>query len=96
MTIENCNCFGETLERVKSKLMERIPEDATQVNFEWEGYSFFMDGKPHVPVNPKVLVEYRGVKRNGEPKANLTKDSVSIMARYCPFCGFDTKKDEEG
>ena len=60
------------------------------LKLEWSGYSFFFSGD-NVPVNPKVKIEYRGFKKNGDPKANLTKDEVTIIGRYCPFCGRDTK-----
>lgn len=86
-----CNCFAEKLVLITDHIKPKLPEKYTDLNIDWEGYSFFMDGKPHVPVNPKVRIEYRGFKRNGDPKVNLTKDSVSMMARYCPFCGEDTK-----
>lgn len=89
-----CNCFAEKLVLITNHIKPELPEKYTDLNIDWEGYSFFMDGKPHVPVNPKVRIEYRGFKRNGDPKVNLTKDSVSMMARYCPFCGEDTKAAE--
>ena len=90
-----CNCFDEKLVLIKAHIKPQLPEKHTDLNIEWEGYSFFTDGKPHVPVNPKVRIEYRGFKKNGDPKANLTKDSVSMLARYCPFCGEDTKADND-
>ena len=89
-----CNCFAEKLILITDHIKPKLPEKYTDLNIEWEGYSFFLDGKPHVPVNPKVRIEYRRFKRDGEPKVNLTKDSVSMLARYCPFCGEDTKADE--
>lgn len=86
-----CNCFDETLERVKTHIHDQLKEEVAEFKAEWEGYSFFLDGNDHVPVNPRVAYEYRGFKKNGSPRANMTRDTVSLMARYCPFCGIDTK-----
>lgn len=89
-----CKCFDEKLKLITDHVKGQLPEKHTDLNINWEGYSFFLDGKLHVPVNPRVRFEYRGFKKNGDPKANLTKDSLTMLARYCPFCGFDTKPDE--
>tara|TARA_R110000772_G_scaffold24212_4_gene64132 strand:- start:1079 stop:1558 length:480 start_codon:yes stop_codon:yes gene_type:complete len=89
-----CKCFEESLKRVKEHVFNKLDGTSFKdLKVDWVGYSYFLDGKPHVPVNPKVSIEYRGFKKNGDPKANLTKDDVTIMARYCPFCGEDTEAE---
>ena len=91
-----CNCFDEVLLKMKKKVFEKL--DGTpfkDLEVKWKDYSFFLDGKPHVPVNPKIKIEYRRFKKNKEPMVNLTKDEVSIIARFCPFCGEDTKESED-
>lgn len=89
-----CNCFEENLKKIKEHLTPQLPEQRKELEIKWVGYSFFLDGKSHVPVNPKISVEYRGFKKNGDPKVGLTKDTVTVVARYCPFCGEDTKEVE--
>ena len=86
-----CNCFKETLDKVKEHIKPQLPEKHSDLKVDWEGYSFILSGKPYIPVNPKINIEYRGFKKNGDPKSNLTKETMSIMARYCPFCGEDTE-----
>ena len=87
-----CNCFEKSLEQVKKHVLDHIGA-VTEFEAEWVGSSFFLDGKDHVPVNPKVKYEYRGLKKDKTPKANKTKDEITLMARYCPFCGIDTQAE---
>ncbi|HDY7638927.1 TPA: hypothetical protein RQK07_003323 [Vibrio vulnificus] len=84
--MSKCNCFSENLERIKEKVTAQLPEGATDLSVEWEGYSFFFSGD-HVPVNPRILIEYRKKKKDGTPAKNLTKDVVGMLCQYCPFCG---------
>lgn len=90
-----CDCFKEKLKLVTEHIKKDLTDfEKETFHSEWVGYSFFLDGKPHVPVNPKVAYEYKTKKRNGDVAKNLKKNDVSMLARYCPFCGEDTKKDE--
>ena len=92
MSDKMCKCFDGTLKRMKLHVIDKLDGvPFKDLEVDWVGYSFFLDGKPRVPVNPKIKIEYRGFKKNGDPKANLTKDEATIIARYCPFCGFDTQ-----
>ena len=87
-----CNCFEEKIKLIKEHVSKKLTEfEADNLKVEWEGYSFFMDGGDHIPVNPKVNIEYKTKKRNGDVAKSKKKDSVSMLARYCPFCGRDTK-----
>lgn len=89
-----CQCFDSSLTKVKEHVIKQLGNTPyTDLDVKWKDYSFILSGKPHVPVNPKVSIEYRGQKRNGDWKANLTKDECSIMARYCPFCGEDKQPE---
>lgn len=83
---DNCNCFSDQLNRVKKHVELRIPDGATELNFEWDGYSFIIGGD-YSPVNPKVNYSFRKKKNNGQPAKSLTKDSVSLLASYCCYCG---------
>lgn len=93
--MSKCNCFNEGLEKVKAHI-QKAAGDITEFSANWKDYSYFIDGGDHIPVNPKVEYEYRGVKKDGSAKARLTKDTISIFVRYCPFCGRDTKAEVEG
>jgi hypothetical protein len=93
--MSKCNCFDESLEKVKAHVQKSIGDNATEFSASWEGYSYFIDGGDHIPVNPKVNYQYRGVKRDGSAKTKLTKDTISIFVRFCPFCGRDTKEEVE-
>ncbi|NKF51395.1 hypothetical protein G3R49_12585 [Shewanella sp. WXL01] len=89
-----CNCFDENLARVTEHLKDRISGEFTEFEADWKDQSFFLDGKKHVPVNPKIKYSYRLKKKDGTPRANKTNHEVSMVARYCPFCGEDTQADE--
>ena len=85
--MSKCNCFEERLESVKPKIMAQIPTDAIDVDVEWENYSFFFGGGDYSPVNPQVKIEYRPLKKDKSPAKNLKKDTVSLLASHCCFCG---------
>ena len=90
-----CNCFKERLALIKEHVSKNLTEfEISTLSLEWKGYSFFMDGKDHIPVNPRVNIEYRTKKRNGDIAKSKKKDNVSMMARYCPYCGRDTKAED--
>ncbi|MBY7811632.1 hypothetical protein KW448_08230 [Vibrio fluvialis] len=89
-----CNCFSENLQKIKDKVIEKLPEGALDVNVEWEGYSFFFSGD-YVPVNPRISIEYRKAKKDGTPAKNLTKESVGMLCKYCPFCGRELGQDSK-
>jgi hypothetical protein len=90
-----CNCFEETLVKVKDHIKTQLPSNATEVEIDWDQRIFLLSGGDHAPVSPKLKVEYRGVKRNGEPNKNLTKDTVSMLASHCCFCGREYVKEEK-
>lgn len=86
MSNEKCNCFDDLLSRAKVELRKQVNDDVTEFDAKWINYSFFMSGD-HCPVNPKIELTYREIKRSGEPKANLTKKQISILCSHCPMCG---------
>jgi len=90
--MSKCDCFKETLSEVKEHLKEKqIPENATEFKASWEGASvIFADD--YVPVNPVIQYQYRKTKKDGSPAKNLTKETVSILCGYCPFCGRQIEK----
>jgi len=93
--MSGCKCFSNMLDKVKEQLMPQIPEGATEVDFRWQDATFFLDGGDYSPVNPKVQVKYRKPKKGGGHAKSVTKDSISILCTYCPFCGRKLDKDSE-
>ncbi|WP_138438548.1 hypothetical protein [Marinobacter alexandrii] len=94
MSDTKCNCFSEYLEKVKEKVSPQIPEGADEVSFVWQNRIFLVSGADYSPVNPRVEVEYRKPKKGGGFAKGMTRDTISIMANYCAFCG--RKYEKEG
>ncbi len=94
MNTNKCNCFDEMLNRYREKVKEAISQNATELEVDWEGYSYFFGGD-YSPVNPRLNVSYRDAKRNGEPCTRKTKDQVRILCNFCPFCGRKLAKNEK-
>lgn len=96
--MKKCECFPETLKIVEKSVVDQLQHRGTKhenISVNWEGYSYFLSGD-YCPVNPKVKVEYQGFKKNGDPMRNLTKDSITITAKFCPFCGRKHLQSESG
>ena len=91
--MSNCNCFKDRLKGVEPKILSQIPDGAIDIDIRWQNYSFFFGGGDYSPVNPKINIEYRAIKKNGAPAKNLKKSDVSIIADYCCFCGRKLDKD---
>lgn len=84
--MSKCNCFDENLERIKEQVIAHLPDGATDLRVEWKGRTFFFSGD-RLPVNPRVNIEYRKMKKDKTPAKHITRDSVGILCSYCPFCG---------
>ena len=82
-----CKCFGELIEKVKEHVKPTLPDGATDVSFDWHGAVFYLVEGDFPTISPRVDYSFRGIKKNGDPKANLTKDTLSVKAKYCCFCG---------
>lgn len=93
---ESCNCFDETLARVKEHIQEQLPDGATEFECEWQGRTYCLSSGEYAPVNPKLEYAFRKTKRNGEPAKNLTKSTVNITASHCCFCGRKYNRPEKG
>ncbi|MFV0511911.1 MAG: hypothetical protein ACK5M8_22060 [Shewanella algae] len=91
---KQCNCFQDLLEKVKSHLKDKIPEDATEFEANWENSALILSSGDYSSVNPRINYSYRKVKRDGTNAKSLTRNSVSVFCDYCPFCG--RKYEKEG
>lgn len=89
-----CNCFDDILDRMKSRVIQEIPEAEKTLDINWEGHAFFFSGD-YVPVNPKIVYSYQGKKKDGTPKAKRTKGETRIICSYCPFCGRELEKGDD-
>ena len=94
--MSKCKCFSEMLEKVKPQIEKAIPEGSADIDVSWQNLAFFPSGGDFAPVNPRVEVEYRKPKKGGGHAKNFTKDSVSILCNFCPFCGRKFEKSNGG
>lgn len=83
---KKCTCFSDTLARAKEHFKKQLQGEVTEFDAGWKDYSYFLSGD-FCPVNPSIELTYRELKRNGEPKTNLTKKLVKVTCTYCPMCG---------
>lgn len=90
-----CNCFEETLERLKEHIAPQIPQGAIDLKIDWDGRTFMLSKGEFAPTNPKVKIEYRAPKKGGGHAVNLKKDSVNITASHCCFCGNEYEREEK-
>ncbi|MCK4500238.1 hypothetical protein KAU11_07060 [Candidatus Babeliales bacterium] len=80
-----CNCFENTLERIRDKIKENIPTNAIEYECDWKGKVFRFDGG--LGIGLYVEYEYRNIKKDSTPYANKKRESNFIALSYCPFCG---------
>jgi hypothetical protein len=90
-----CNCFEEMLDKVKEHIAPKIPAGAIDVNIDWDGRTFVLSKGEYAPVNPKVKIEYRAPKKAGGHTVNLKKDTVTMTASYCCYCGNKYEREEK-
>lgn len=101
--MEICTCFKNTLTRLEEKIKEDLVENNvkyTDLKISWENEGYILGRHPdysadYSPVNPRIKVEFRGFKRNGDIKSNITKEMVPILASYCCYCGRKLNKDNK-
>ena len=92
--MSKCECFSKNLKMVKERVESKIPRDVSDLNVEWDNSSFFLGGDYSL-VNPKINVSYRAKKKNGTPAKNLTRDSFSLVADFCCYCGRKLDKSDK-
>lgn len=94
MSNKKCNCFSDTLDKMRLHIREQLPEGATEFSVDWKGVAIIF-GDDHVPVNPEIAYSYRAKRKNGIPAKNLTRKSFFVLCSYCPFCGRKLGEDEQ-
>lgn len=82
-----CDCFKEKIQLVKDKVGETLPEGIKNFEIRWNNEVWIIDGRDSSPVNPQVKYEYHLPKKGGGYRVNKTKKEVSLMAKFCCFCG---------
>lgn len=95
MSDSKCNCFSEYLEKVKEQVIPQIPEGSSEIHLDWQNRVFLISGADYSPVNPKVEIEYRKPKKGGGFAKGMTRDTVSVMMNFCPFCGRKYQKEKQ-
>lgn len=92
-----CNCFEDTLARISDHIKPQIPANATDFKIDWQGRAFMLSAGEYAPTNPKLEYSYQPMKKDGTPAKNRRKDTVSIIASHCCFCGekFDRPEKKE-
>ena len=86
-----CKCFVEHLKKVENeKVLPSIKGNTSDFKINWVNEVFFFDSKEKIPVVIPIEYSYRGEKVDGSPCKNLTKGTVNMIMRFCPFCGEDS------
>lgn len=84
-----CDCFEVFGEKMKQRLMEKVPEGSeVSKGFDtgWDNNCFsFSTGKSMVMM--KYRLAYRARKKDGTPAKNLTRLESNFKMNHCPFCG---------
>lgn len=90
MSDQTCNCFEQTLNKLKDHVQSQLDERGIKhedLEIGWQNRTYILGSGEHSPVNPKIEVSYQGFKKNGEPARNRNKEVTSVMASHCMFCG---------
>lgn len=85
--MSKCKCFEDIRDRLEKKVNDDLPKGATDLHVQWVNRGFLLTDRDLSPINPRIAIEYRELKRNGEPSVKLTKAENVILAEYCCFCG---------
>ncbi|PXB01160.1 hypothetical protein [Pectobacterium carotovorum] len=84
-----CNCLKDIGEKLKQRLMEKVPEDA-EVS---KGFDTGFDNtclnlsNGTLIVMMKYKLAYRAKKKDGTPAKNLTRLETNLQMFHCPICG---------
>lgn len=81
-----CNCRVETEARLMKAIPEQLPEGHRNLRVSLGGYALIMgeSGAQSRQVMP-IAITYEAPNRAGAMKDK--KQSMSMMANYCMFCG---------
>lgn len=87
-----CKCFDELKEKCEEALASHMTgvthgtvEGSGEVAIEGRVFTF-AEGD-YSPIALKVKSSFRGCKKAGGPKANLTKLENMVRVKFCPLCG---------
>ena len=83
-----CECFVKVGENMESRIKEKLPEGASLRSSGWKQSGLFMKGGiMSVGHYIEYNATYQETKKDGTPKARLTKQDFPIVFSFCPFCG---------
>jgi hypothetical protein len=89
-----CNCKQETEAGLAEALPDQLPEGHEGLSARLTGYAMMIgDGVMHLRQVMPIAVTYRAPTKAGVMKEK--KQSMSMQANYCMFCGEKYEKDAE-
>jgi len=94
-----CNCIKETEERLRKHMIDQLTErnllksEDDVDNAQFKTSHIINDGNISIhQLYSTFYFDYYRRKKDGSKYANLTKEKVSLIYNYCPFCGEKIKK----
>lgn len=84
-----CECFENSIERVRNHLQEngKIPDGVDDFEIDWQGRSFILSAGEYAPTNPKIEYSFTPIKKDGSKAKNKKKSDITLVASHCCFCG---------
>ncbi len=83
-----CDCFTKLGDDMESRIKTKLPEGASLQSSGWKQSGLFMSGGV---MSVNYFIEYNAsyqeIKKDGTPKARLTKQDFPVTFSFCPFCG---------
>ena len=92
--MNTCNCFSERLDLAKKRIESKLPSGSDYIKIKYRDEVYFFSGD-FSPVNPVIEISYKLKKKDGTMAKNSTKDSVSMLADFCCFCGRKLDKQDK-
>lgn len=92
-----CNCHSESQKNLVEHITKQLPAGATGLNVELKGYVFGLGGPGGITHRAACPVEvtYQAPKKTSGMKT--VKQTISLRATFCPFCGekYDKETDAD-
>lgn len=83
-----CECFTKLGKDMESRIKAKRPEDANLRSAGWKQSGLFMSsGIMSVNYFIEYSISYQEFKKDGTPKARMTRQDFPVTFSFCPFCG---------